>query len=353
MVINNNQSQGGKIDAYTKDETLDNSTLQMYKLNDEATPKTVFQKLAMPYGYYGFDVTTVFEDGGAAPFVILNGLTDFDGNTVITDEYGRCAVAVSDSDSPTVSINNHFGVISKNETITSNSEYPFTPITIVLTRDTTEEYLITTSQTVQMLPDLSLDICVVGGGGGCGKQTTSHTDRYSGGGGGYVTNVMNFTTSGNGAFEIVIGSGGANSSSSSVKGGDGGTTTITYKGEVIASALGGGGGNGSSGGVGNGNGGNFLRTGSSGVDKTAISGKDGTVHVFNDETRPLPGGGGSTRGLVDTGSDAGDNAYFGTAGKDYGGATGPGGGAGYTTNGASLKTKGYSGAVYIRVRLKE
>ena len=325
-----------KSNFFLKNETLSDATKTMYGLGADATPNTVFQKLAMPYGYYGFDITTVFEDGSIAPNIVLNGLEDFSGNTVQTDENGRCEISVSATPSPTVSISGYLDVVDKSVSITAEEGTVFTPITIVLTKNE-QTYTTETSTTMRITGAAVYDFTVIGGGGGGGGSQTGY--KYgAGGGGGYITTSLNNTLRG-AVLKITVGAGG---SGSTYTGGNGGASSVSYDGaEVIVSAEGGGGGS-TSPGVGNGNG----------------NGGDAVGYLFDDESLGIPGGGGGSVSNLYGYSNPGGSPYGGAGswsrGDDGGGpqaGRGPGGGGGGAAAANERSgAKGYGGKVYVRVR---
>lgn len=316
------QNQNG----YTKAETLTDATKIMYGLTTAATPDTLFQKLGMPPGYYGFDITTVFEDGTPVPYVVLNGLEDLVGNTAMTDANGRCYLCVTKSSELTVPVSGYIGVVDKEETISAREGYVVTPVTIVLERDL-EVRLIRSSGTLRVLPGSPVDMCIVGGGAG-GNRPSSNETAGAGGAGGSAKNILGVVLN-DIEIDVTIGAGGAAGYGSNPAGG---ASSVTYNG-VVESAEGGQGG---------------------------ANGVDGTVRVFNDDTLPLPGGSGG-RG----GSGAAGGKDFGGAGCITGsgsyteaqGGRGPGGGGGggyYKASpynyGLNLPAAaGAAGGLYIRV----
>lgn len=319
------------------------ATFSMYGLNDKATPNTIFQKLAMPYGYYGFDITVVTEDGSPVPGLVLNGLEDFEGNTPVSDENGRYEIAVSASQTPTLTIGNHIGIVDETFALEANAEYVFTPITITVQLDTEIKFINTTSEYRIYAPaNAVVDLCTIGGGGGGGKSNTGDGTYGGGGGGGYCTNLTNISTLSNGSvLSFSIGGGGA------AGGGKGGATTIKCNGDVLLQADGGNGGagfvqgKGSGGGAGNGRGGHS---------QTPSQGVDASVYLFDDTSLGLPGGGGGggspNYDYSTSTPGAGGKPYGGACGKS-GTGTGGGGGAGdnmWATGG------GYKGGAYARVR---
>lgn len=319
-------------DPLNKATLLKDSTAAMHGLRATATPNDVFAKLAMPYGYHGFDVTTVFSDGTPVPYVVLNGLQDLSGNTAITDADGRCAVAVAENRTPTITVSDYIGVADAEATVSAEDGVVFTPVTITLERDTSI-HLIQTSQSINVLPGVPVDMCLVGGGAG-GRSGTGSRVAYAGGGGGYVKNIFGVTLV-NPEITVTIGAGGSSN-------GAGGSTEVTYDGKTESA-------DGGASSVGNGNGGSNA------------NGSDGTVHVFEDQSLTLPGGGGGS------GKDGTSGPY--TGGADFGGSgacysvnathvhpqagTGPGGGGGggyaFSSSNYVGGASGASGALYIRV----
>ena len=335
---------------YLKDETLTDATKTMYGLGAFATPNTIFQKLAMPYGYYGFDITVVTEDGLPVPNVVLNGLEDFEGNTPVTNENGRYALAVSESSTPTLTISKYLGIVNGSHALSSDDSYVFTPYTIVVAKDTTTR-TISSSDTYNIFaPEGTVvDLCAVGGGGGGGYSDGYDGVKGAGGGGGYCSNLTNITSISTGEISFAIGSGGSGAhGSNGLNGYAGGTTTITYNGTTLLSANGGSGGTGyvsSSGGGGAGNGRGGHVNGGAGV--------AATVYLFDDTTLGLPGGGGGGAALNGAGG-----APYGGKGGNYStaptGGTGPGGGGGGSMGNKNVGThvagSGYKGGVFVRVR---
>ena len=336
--------------GYSREEMLSDTTKTMYGLSNQATPNTIFQKLAMPYGYYGFDITVVTEDGLPVPNVVLNGLEDFEGNTPVTNENGRYALAVSESSTPTLTISKYLGIVNGSHALSSDDSYVFTPYTIVVAKDTTTR-TISSSDTYNIFaPEGTVvDLCAVGGGGGGGFSDGYDGVKGAGGGGGYCSNLTNITSISTGEISFAIGSGGSGAhGSNGLNGYAGGTTTITYNGTTLLSANGGSGGTGyvsSSGGGGAGNGRGGHVNGGAGV--------AATVYLFDDTTLGLPGGGGGGAALNGAGG-----APYGGKGGNYStaptGGTGPGGGGGGSMGNKNVGThvagSGYKGGVFVRVR---
>lgn len=319
---------------------LSDVTKSLYGLRATATPDDVFAKLAMPYGNYGFDVTTVLSDGTPVPFVVLNGLKDISGKTAITDKNGRCSASMADSKTLTVTISDYIGVAATKTTISAEDDVVFTPVTITLERDTSM-HLIQTSKTLKVLHGVPIDMCIVGGGASGSYYESS--GAWPGGGGGYVTNILGVVLT-EPAITLTVGAGGRRVAGSYGAGGD---TSVEYNG-IVATAKG------AANNVGNGNGGS-----------SGSAGANGTVHVFNDESLPLPGGGGGG------GNNSSSTAYPG--GLDFGGkggwrigpnnsggpsgGRGPGGGGGGGTGSGptnfTFPGEGGAGGLYIRVNAPE
>lgn len=339
-----NPTQEG--DPLCKATLLKDATAAMHGLRATATPNDVFAKLAMPYGYYGFDVTTVFSDGTPVPFAALNGLQDISGNAAITDENGRCSVAMADSKTPTVTISDYIGVADTETTITAEDDIVFTPVTITLERDTSI-HLIQASQDIRVLTGVPVDMCLVGGGASGRVETSRDTGSYPGGGGGYVTNLIGVILN-DPKVTLTIGAGGSGGFVDDYNAG--GDTSIEYNG-IMATA------EGAKSNVGNGS------------SSAGYNGQDGTTHVFNDGLLPVPGGSGGG-GLCHSSSN---NTARTSGGSDFGGVggfangqamsgnggsgTGPGGGGGggarVVSNAIAYAGSGAPGGLYIRVNAPE
>lgn len=327
-----NPTQEG--DPLGKATLLKDETAAMYGFGGAATPNDVFQKLAMPYGYYGFDVTVRFSDGFPVPKLRLNGLQDLSGNTAMTDDNGKCSVAVSESKTPTVTISDYIGVVDAEITVAAEDGVVFTPVTITLERDTSM-HLIQSSQVLRVLPGVPVDMCIVGGG--AAGVYVNNTDSQPGGGGGYVKNILNVTLS-NPDITLTVGAGGAGGTAN----GKGGTTSITY--DSVTETVSGG-----QGATGNGNG------------AASSKGTNGTIHVFNDASLPLPGGGGGASQYGTYNLSYAGGADFGGNGAGYhsqksiaatpGTGPGGGGGGGLGNMGAYFyPAAGAAGGLYIRVK---
>ena len=330
------------------------ATKTMYGLNEDATPNTIFQKLAMPYGYYGFNITLVTEDGTPLPNVTFNGVEDFEGNTPVTDENGHYGLAVSESGTPTLTISDHIGIVNYETTLDSDPSHVFTPITIVVPVDTAPRRIDSSSTKKIFVPDgYVVDLCCVGGGGGGGQGFSGYGG--AGGGGGYCTNLLSVDSIKTGEITFAIAGGGAGASGTFTFGGEyggtGGTTSVKYNDETLLTATGGSGGqtvesNGikfKGGGAGNGDGGSTKGNGTTGA-----NGGSGTVYLFEDTTLGLAGGGGGGGSSgASGGAPYGGNASGHSSG--FSGGKGPGGGGGGNKEGHGAG--GAAGAVYVRVRV--
>lgn len=355
----------GGDNIYTKDQTLTNATKSMYNLPNSADPNMVLQKLAMPYGYYGFDITTKFSDGTIAPNIILNGVTDFNGNTVKTDANGRCPICVSQSATPTVSISGYLDVKDKSVTLSSSNSYVFTPNTITLELNSSIQTF-RTSTTKMVTGATKFDFCAVGGGGGGSCSQWGGEYGGAGGGGGYAVNALNISLP-NSTISFTIGSGGANSGAveGAAYGGTGGVSSVKDgSGNTIVTANGGSGASKQTGGSGNGKGGN----------RNAVGG-NATVYLFNDSSLGLAGGGGGGGGNDGSVSNGTQYPYDDTpyaGGSPYGGQScyrnhhgdgnwnnvsatsgrgpGGGGGGGGLYNGNNMAASGASGGIIVRAK---
>lgn len=328
---------------------LSDETRGMYDLPSTSSPNELFAKLRIPLGAYGFKLTIKLKNGNpAVGFEIPeNPLYALSTRSLKTDSAG---VVYCYANSKTVSAvfgDGYLGVPRQTETLTADTTMAFTPVTVTLANDTsiTSMVLLTSSVTYKLAGNIaSADFCAVGGGGGGGPHSYS---QFGGGAGGYAVNAMSKTLNGTN-LAITVGSGGArsNGSNSSSVGGTGGTTTVSLDGTTIVTASGGQGAQSAKVSVGNGNGG------------FNSAGTNGTVRVFNDNSLPLPGGGGGDGNYAGGADFGGAGAYY-SGGIKYhnngSGPTGPGGGGSGMAYGiaeGSYHTAGYSGGVYMRVRYK-
>ena len=326
-----------------KANLLQDYTAALHGLATTATPNDVFAKLAMPYGYYGFDVTVRFSDGLPAVNVLLDGLKDFSGNTAKTDENGRCRAAVCASKTATVKFSNYIGIVDTSVQITAQDEVVFTPVTIILERDTTMK-LIQTSQTLRVLAGVPVDMCIVGGGASGKSADFSATEAVAGGGGGYAKNILNIILNSS-IVNLVVGSGGVAQNVTNAGPYAGGNSSVTYDGVTVTA-------NGASGSSGKGS------------STAGSAGTNGSVHVFEDSSLPIPGGGGGGGNTSSATHLAGGLSYGGTgswvtaSNREHAtNATGPGGGGGggacRTSYGVAYAGSGAAGGLYIRVKAPE
>lgn len=319
--------------ALNKATLLTDATAAMYGLGGDAVPDDVFMALKIPSGYYGFTVNAKFEDGTPAAQLELLGLFDFNLNTAITGDDGFC-YALANTLTPTVDFTRYVGIGSKTVPLQVDESLSYTHAEITVEKDT-GLVLFETSGDVRTYRLATIDVCAVGGGGG-GAGGSSYNSYYGGGGGGgYAVNVLGLQ--GGTVLSCTIGAGGRGAKGAA-HGTAGGATKVVADGETIATANGGDRGGfsdyGDIYGSGNGVGGGKSRNAG-----------NGTVYVFNDDTLPLPGGGG---------------ACTGSPGKDFGGATwsagtGPGGGGGGALSEQSAAKNGgngHAGGVYMRARFE-
>lgn len=320
--------------TFLKDETA-----AMFGLGVDAVPDDVFcESLDMTLslaGKYAFIIKTMFSDGTIVPNIKLEGVTDKRGNAAVTDNNGM-AMAFSDSNTATVTISNYIGIEDCTQQIQAGND-PVTPVDVILSIDTGIR-LIEQSGTYSVLKGRKYDLCAVGGGAG-GIQKNGG----DGGGGGYAQNYYNIEL--NDDITVEVGAGGQYTTVES----PGGKTTVLYNGEIIAEA------NGAEGKTGNGDGGNGDDTGTNG------NGTDGSIHVFDDDSLPLPGGGGGGGVNYDVSQRTGGLDFGAVGGKGYGSSQaraagqpkGPGGGGGGCGNTNSSWKKpassGHAGGLYIRL----
>ena len=340
------------------DETkfLSTATADMYDLSHDVTVDEMFQKIKMPQGYYGFNVTTKFSDGTIAPNVYITGICNLQGQDgITTNSNGIYKMATATSSTPTIKVTGFLEILDTTQTLRYTVGKPFCDVTITLQKRT-NYMLVTSSTTVKSINTCNIDITTVGGGGSGGYNNTQGTnDADGGGGGGYATVLLNYRHNSS-SLSCVIGAGGT-------KGYDGGATYLLIGGQQVCKANGGGGGgqrnqnnyNMYTGGAGNGPGGDGDRS-----THLGSKGADATVYIFNDSSLGLAGGGGGAgfswaieefdqknppKGGLPYGA-LGMHSYSNPVPQPTGiGGGGAGGGSLYHDRACS---NGYHGGIYLR-----
>lgn len=360
--------------------TLKNSTKSLLGLSSDAVPDDAFLCLIVGSGFYGYRIKVLLSNGEPAEAGIkINGLTALNGESLYTDANGE-AFGRSTSQSINVTVESPYIDQSApaEKTIQSIGVITDDEIHLVAVTDIIQ---ISESKQVKYSAAKSVDICLVGGGGGgCGSTDKDYQDSHGGGGGGggNIVNVLaeSLTSYAKKNISITVGSGGQGGvysatrpSGNECNGSTGGTTSVTLGEQIeIATASGGGGGQiglskatpglgGTS--INGGSGGN----GGYGDTYATYRGSDGNssnVHIFDDNSLGLAGGGGGAgSGYVTSGYTrpaAGlPNGGLGGAyivngtngtpenGKPFGG----GGGAEYRDRKHSTNS-GAAGGVYLR-----
>lgn len=342
----------GGLSAFTNADLLSDATREIYGLDYLGTPDDVLSILALTQGVYAFRITVTLPDGTPVPGALLNGILATDReSTAVTDENGVCALAVSFSDTLTVSISNYIGIGDKTVALAAVPGLLVTPVKITVEDKRSELLLIQTSGEYKIFPG-TVDMCAVGGGSNGSAYYDGAGGNYygNGGGGGYVENMLDETfVYENHAMSIQIGVGGS-ASPYNKENRPGGNTVVAYKGLTITA-------NGAAGKTGNGNGGTGDSSG-------GAAGSDGQVHIFNDTSLPRPGGGGGGAGgynkpVARGGADYGGRGanYYGSSGSSSQSGLGPGGGggggSGYTngpTSNINSPGAGANGGLYVRYK---
>lgn len=360
---------------------LKDVTASILGLPNTATPDDAFLALTIGVGIYGYRVKIQLADGTPVEGATVSGIEALTGSTLVS---GADGIVLGKSTSKTVTIGCTSPYIDQaapaSQSVTATGT--ITDVTLTLTNNT-DIVAVASSITAKISPMAkTVDICAVGGGGGGAGSADSDYQKAQGGGGGGGGNIVNVLAKSlisyaEKSIRITIGSGGAGGKYSSTRpsgnecnGSSGGTTSVTLGEQTeVAAATGGGGGQiglsrdtpGSGGAsINGGSGGN----GGYGGTYETYRGSDGNssnVHIFNDNSLGLAGGGGGAgSGYVNheyTRPAAGlPNGGLGGAymvsdhsqvkpenGKPFGG----GGGAEYR-NSWDKTTSGANGGVYLR-----
>lgn len=342
--------------AQTLDEKigLTEEVCAILDLPEEATPADALLKLALGPGRYAYILTVVYPDGTPVANRTVSGVKDVYGNTPVTNENGR-AVAIAEAEDITVSVESEYLDLKPIENQKIEAAGFVTHKNLCLEKNTGDYLLVTASKTYELSPYVrSMDVTAVGGGGGsAGSQLSGGGNIYgdSGGGGGYAVHALDYDVRAHKKIKVEIGAGGAGGKSGylsdglPLSGSAGGTTCVYYTEDgvdnQILTAVGGNPGQASGyGGTGNGKGGDRY--------PNLNPGGNSTIHIFDDESLPLAGGGGgASLNGGEGGAPAGADNILGTTTDGRGGT--PGGGASPNTQkGASFGGTGGNGGVYFR-----
>lgn len=349
----------------TTDVLLTQITNNLFGYSNENVD-TALIRLYLGGTKYGYAITLQFPDGSPAEGIAINGLQDVNGQSLVTNSNGF-ALGVSVESQVQISITSPY-LDLQDITVTVESSEIIT--NKILQFESIPSYvLITNSGEYKLSPIVkTFDLCAVGGGGGtAGSKNSVGEEPVFGGGGGYVENLLNHPYTEK--ITVSIGSGGQNITVE--QGGNGGNTTIKDSlQQTILTAQGGGGSSRNSPGIGNGNGGQTFRL-NNGRDTPPINsfGGNGTIHVFNDDSLPLPGGGGGGGGKYNNRESS--NGYMSNNGQQFGGrgffrgafsstqkigqgengkvpGGGGGGGVGNSSHNITGSSSGGSGGIYFR-----
>lgn len=322
-------------------------------LAEGATPADAFLKLALGPGRYAYILTVVYPDGTPVVNRTVSGVQDVYGNTPVTNENGR-VVVIADAETVTVSVESEYLDLKAIRNQKVEAAGLVTYQTLCLEQNTDDYLLVTDSKTYELSPYVrSMDVTAVGGGGGSAGTRTAGSGAYgeSGGGGGYAVHAFNYDVSVHKHIKIAIAAGGVGGKSGvtsegyPLSGSIGGTTYVYYTEDgmdtQILTATGGNPGQSSGyGGTGNGNGGTRA--------PSLVPASSSTIHIFNDESLPLAGGGGGASLNAGAGGEpCGADCFNGTKTNGNGAVPG-GGGSPNTINENSYGGSGGAGGVYFR-----
>lgn len=358
--------------------TLKNSTKSLLGLPSNAVPDDAFLCLIVGSGFYGYRIKVRLSNGDPAEAGIkINGLAALNGEQLYTDSNGE-AFGKSTSQSIDVSVESPYIDQSAPAVKTIQSTGVITNAEIQLVAITDIIQISESKQVKYSAVAKTVDICAVGGGGGGSGATDKNYQKSYGGGGGGGGNIVNvlaksLTSYAKRSINIIVGSGGAGGGYSKTRpsgnecnGSSGGTTSV-FLGEQteIATATGGGGGQ-----IGlsydaPGLGGTSMNGGSGGNggysdNSRGSDGNSSNVHIFNDYSLGLAGGGGGAGsgyvGSSQTRAAAGlpngglGGAYVpdGTNGKPENGKPFGGGGGAEYRGYWDKTTSGANGGAYLR-----
>lgn len=222
-------------------------------------------------------VTVKSANGNPIGGVMIDGLFDASGNTVITDSSGKASGYLNNG-SNTLSVLNYADIEDWTETVTAVKGETLTKTITLTTRNFLK--ILSTKNVKFSTNVIKVDVTVVGGGGGGAmggfNNSTDYTIGGAGGGGGYCKVQESIAFTPNTAYLAIVGNGGAGGSKATVnegKGNTGGTSSF-----MGVSASGGSGGTKTAGAavVGNGNGGAAV-TSSRYSPQNGVSGQNGIL----------------------------------------------------------------------------
>ena len=353
---------------YLRDETLKDDTKSEFGFDSSAVPDDLFSNLntrikLIQKETAQMTLTVKTQNGNPLPNIVINGITDEDGNIVKTNTSGVASGYVKDG-SRYLQINGYADVdnFTKQYTFTKGSAY-----TDTWTVTTQNFRTYGSSQSVKFSSNVTrVDVSVGGGGSGAYSYYRTATGA-DGGAGGYSNSKENVSFSPETYYNITVGAGGA------AYGGGGGISSFLGVNASGAPAHNGGGatgnGSGGKGGYAN-NASNYSPGGAGGAGSgfiyTSFTGQSngyggggggGGYRNYNieDVTGGMYGGGGGSPG-----GGAGNNAPSSpnTVSSAVNGTNGFGGGGGgggiYRNYSSELRCNcgtGGSGAVAIRMHL--
>lgn len=360
---------------------LKDYTANLLGLPNTAVPDDALLALIIGVGAYGYRVKIQLADGTPAEGATVSGLEALTGSTLVS---GANGIVLGKSTSQTVTIGCTSPYIDQADPVSQRVTATGTITDVTLTLISITDIITITSSKNSKISSMAktVDICAVGGGGGGSGAADPDYQKSKGGGGGAGGNIVNvlaksLTSYVEKSIRIIVGSGGAGGGYSGTRpsgnecnGSSGGTTSVILGEQIeIATATGGGGGQiglsydtpGSGGtSINGGSGGNG---GYGGTYETyrGFDGNSSNVHIFNDSSLGLAGGGGGagsgyvasgqTRAAAGLPNGGLGGAYMASDhsrvkpenGKPFGG----GGGAEYRGS-WDKTTSGANGGVYLR-----
>lgn len=329
-----------------KQSLLQDITCELLGLPTTAVPNDAFFRLALPSDRYSVKVTVLSPGGIPLAGITVNGLETLSGGTVVTGSDGT-ALGLASQANVTLTAVNPYLDFSGNATAQFTLEHDvINQCQLQFARNMTTSRTFSSSQMVQLSPDVGTFNCsAIGGGTNGGRGTSTYSGRVStsatggnGGNAGQISNRENIRNTGE-QIAVTVGAVGGDSSVGS-----------------YITALGG---RGAVGGVGGYCWGDLTPGSQDTTSRAATPGGNSSGFLFPPTNVGGAGGAGGCAADNDTYVSAvpgkggspggGDGGTYPSPGLQPGKpgslpGSGGGGGAGYNKNGSDLSTEGGKGA---------
>lgn len=298
------------------DNTLSSATKELLKMKENSVPDDAFvnlyNRISLIMGdQASITITLQASDGTKLSGIPIQGLSNIDGGTAISNEYGVASGVVPAGKQVTLSTSNYFDLADKSEKYTPVKGESYSYTWTLTYREQVQ--VDTTSRKRFSILTKEYDACAIGaGGGGAGSYNYRRIfppTGGGGGGGGYIQNALKQIPTPNYDYIVTIGAGGNGGPGSDTNlsntgyclGKDGGRTKLSKDDTDIVVANGGKGGGTSqnrsdSPGLGNGNGGTGANQGTSSTPTGGTNGLSASTYLFGESELGVPGGGGGGGG---------------------------------------------------------